>query len=90
MQDVHDGVFPAADFDVPAGQSVQAPATVLSVAPALANLPAGHTFVVNVVHDDDPDSEYVPEAQVPVQLDVCKPNVAPQVPAGQLMQVVSI
>ena len=35
-QGVHDAAFPEADFKVPAGQSVQAPAKVLAVAPALA------------------------------------------------------
>ena len=85
MQVVHDAVFPASDFDVPTGQSVQAPATVSSVAPALANLPAGHTFVVNVVHDDAPASEYVPEAQVPVHAadSVDCPVAVPYLPAAQ-------
>ena len=35
-QGVHDAVFPAADLKVPAGQTVQAPAKVLAVAPAFA------------------------------------------------------
>ncbi len=35
-QDVHDAVLPAADFEVPTGQRVQATANVLAVAPVLA------------------------------------------------------
>ncbi len=35
-QAVHDAVLPASALNVPAGQSVQAPAKVLAVAPALA------------------------------------------------------
>ena len=34
--DVQDAVFPAVDFDVPAGQTVQAPAKSLAVAPVFA------------------------------------------------------
>jgi hypothetical protein len=82
--------LPALDLDVPAGQSVQAPLSVLAVAPAFANLPAGHTFAVNVEHDDDPAREYVPDVQVLEQLEVCKPVVAPEVPAGQSLHVARI
>jgi hypothetical protein len=35
-QSVHDARFPADDLEVPAGQTVQAPARVSAVAPALA------------------------------------------------------
>jgi len=41
-QSVQDAAFPAADLDVPSGQIVQAPASVSAVAPAFANLSAGH------------------------------------------------
>jgi hypothetical protein len=61
-QDVQDAVFPASAFDVPAGQTVQAPASVLAVAPAFANLPEGHVFAVNV-KQAVPPVEYVPESQ---------------------------
>ena len=88
--DVQDSVLPALNLDVPAGQTVQASTSVLAVAPALANLPAGHTFAVNVEHDEDPAREYVPEVQVLEQLEVCKPVVAPEVPAGQSLHVARI
>ena len=64
---MHDALFPAADLEVPIGQSVQASVTVLSVAPAFANLPAGQVFDVKVTQFDtleDPVAAlYVPEAQ---------------------------
>jgi hypothetical protein len=88
VQDVHDAVLPADDLKVPIGQSVQAPETVLSVAPSLEYLPAGQRFAVNVVQEEAPAREYVPNAQVPVQADVCNPVVAPYTPAGQLLHVV--
>ena len=64
---MHDALFPAADLEVPIGQSVQAPASVLAVAPDFANLPAGQISVVKVTQSDtleDPVAAlYVPEAQ---------------------------
>ena len=87
---MHDAVLPALDLDVPDGQTVQAPARVSAVAPAFAKYPAGHKFAVNVAHDEDPAREYVPDVQVLVQLELCKPVVAPEVPAGQSLHVVRI
>jgi hypothetical protein len=67
VQGVHDALFPAVDLEVPIGQSVQASVTVLAVAPAFANLPAGQVFAVKVTQSDtleDPVAAlYVPEAQ---------------------------
>ncbi len=64
---MHDAIFPAADFDVPIGQSVQAPASVSAVAPDLANLPAGHVVADKVRQSDALEAPvvdlYVPEAQ---------------------------
>jgi hypothetical protein len=48
---VQESAFPAADFEVPIGQTVQASVSVLAVAPALANLPAGQVFDAKVKHD---------------------------------------
>ena len=48
---MHDALFPAADLEVPIGQSVQASVTVSAVAPAFANLPAGQVADVKVKHD---------------------------------------
>ena len=44
-QEVHDAAFPADALYVPIGQSLQAIASVLAVAPTVANLPAGHVTV---------------------------------------------
>ena len=64
---MHDAIFPAADFEVPIGQSVQAPASVLSVAPAFANLPAGQVFDVKGRQSDSLEDPvvilYLPAAQ---------------------------
>ena len=64
---MHDALFPAADLEVPIGQSVQAPVTVSAVAPAFANLPAGHVVTDKARQSDtleDPVAAlYVPEAQ---------------------------
>ena len=64
---MHDALFPAVDFDVPIGQSVQAPASVSDVAPDLANLPAGQVFDVKERQSDALEAPvvdlYVPEAQ---------------------------
>ena len=57
-QGVHDAVFPAADLEVPAGQSEQAPASVSAVAATSANFPAGQRFNVNVEHVEAPAREY--------------------------------
>jgi hypothetical protein len=82
--DVQDSVLPALDLDVPAGQTVQASTSVLAVAPAFANLPAGHRFVVNVEHDVDPARENVPDVQEPVQAAVSLdcPDAVPNLPAA--------
>ena len=48
VQGVHESALPAVDFEVPIGQTVQASVSVLAVAPALANLPAGQVFAVKV------------------------------------------
>jgi hypothetical protein len=45
-------VFPAADFDVPIGQTVQASARVLAVAPAFAKYPAIQVFAVKIRQSD--------------------------------------
>jgi hypothetical protein len=50
-QGVQESAFPAADFEVPTGQTVQASVSVFAVAPALANLPAGQVFDAKVKHD---------------------------------------
>jgi hypothetical protein len=64
---VQDAALPAADLVVPIGQTVQASARVLAVAPAFAKYPAVQTSVVNVKQSDaleDPVAElYVPAAQ---------------------------
>ncbi len=88
MQGVHDAVFPAADLKVPAGQSEQAPSTVSAVAPAFANLPAGHKFAVNVEHEEDPAREYEPEEQVLVhaKLSLICPVFAPNLPEAHRVQ----
>jgi hypothetical protein len=81
---VHDAVLPALDLDVPAGQTVQAPDIVSAVEPAFAKYPEGHTFTLNVEHDDDPAREYVPDVQVPVQAadSLNCPIAVPNLPAA--------
>ena len=63
---MQESAFPAADFEVPIGQTVQASVSVLAVAPAFANFPAGHVVAVKGRQSDtfeDPVVElYVPEA----------------------------
>ena len=55
------------DFDDPMGHEAQASVSVSAIAPAFANLPAGHVVAFNVVQDDAieaPVAElYVPAAQ---------------------------
>ena len=67
VQGVHESAFPAADLEKPMGQSVQAPVTVLAVAPDFANLPAGHVVADKVRQSDALEAPvvdlYVPEAQ---------------------------
>ena len=67
MQDVQDAVFPAVDLDVPIGQTVQASARVLLVAPAFAKYPAAQVLAGKVRQSDAleaPVAElYVPAAQ---------------------------
>jgi len=67
VQDVQDAVFPAVDFDVPIGQTVQASARVLLVAPALAKYPAAQVLAGKARQSDAleaPDAELnVPAAQ---------------------------
>ena len=64
---MHDALFPAADLEVPIGQSVQASVTVSAVAPDFANLPAGHVVAVNERQSDALEAPvvdlYVPTAQ---------------------------
>ena len=48
-QEVHDAAFPADSLYVPTGQSLQAIASVLAVAPTFANLPAGHKLAVSAL-----------------------------------------
>ncbi len=64
VQGVHDAVLPAVDFDVPIGQSVQDAVSVLAVAPALANLPAGQISVVKVKHGPPLPVVYEPAAHI--------------------------
>ena len=87
---MHDAALPAADFDVPIGQTVQASVSVLAIAPAFANLPAGHV-TVKLEHDEDPAEENEPAGQVPEHVALVNPPdvAAPYVPAGQLGHVVS-
>jgi hypothetical protein len=66
VQDVQDAEFPEAALKVPMGHASQAP-NVSAVAPAFANLPAGHV-IVSVV-----------QASVSV---IC-PACVPYLPAGQ-------
>ena len=67
VQEVHDAIFAAADLEVPIGQSVQASVTVSAVAPAFANLPAGHVVLDNARQSDALEAPvvdlYVPAAQ---------------------------
>ena len=80
---MHDASFPAADFDDPAGQTVQAPANVLAVAPAFANLPTGHVFAVRVKQAPPLPVEYVPERQL-VQSSAASLPAGDDVPAAQV------
>ena len=65
--DVQDAVLPAVDFDVPVGHAEQASVSVSAIAPAFANLPAGHVVTFTVVQDDATEAPVVelnvPEAQ---------------------------
>jgi hypothetical protein len=61
---VQDAVFPAADLDVPIGHTVQASFSVSAIAPAFANLPAGHVVTFKVVQDDALEAPVV-ELNVP-------------------------
>ena len=55
------------DLEVPIGQTVQASVSVSAIAPAFANLPAGHVVTFKVVQDDATEAPVVelnvPEAQ---------------------------
>jgi len=64
---------------------------VSAIAPAFANLPAGHVVMNNVVQDEDPAEENEPEGQVPEHASLVNPPdvTAPYVPAGQLRHVVN-
>ena len=88
---MHDALFPAADLEVPIGQSVQASVTVSAVAPDFANLPAGHVVADNVVQDDEPAEENEPAEQVPEHAALVNPPdvAAPYVPAGHEVHVVN-
>ena len=46
---MHDAAFSADALYVPIGQSLQALAAVSSVAPTIANLPAGHVVAVSAL-----------------------------------------
>ena len=61
---MQDAALPAVDLVLPIGQSVQASARVLPVAPALANLPAGHISAVKVKHGPPLPVVYEPAAQI--------------------------
>ena len=61
---VQDAVFPAVDLVVPIGQTVQASVSVLAVAPAFANLPAGQISVVKLRHDPPLPVVYEPAAHI--------------------------
>ena len=82
---MQESAFPAADFEVPIGQTVQASVSVSAVAPDFANLPAEHVVAVNVVQDDEPAKENEPAEQVPEHVALVNPPdvAAPNVPAGQ-------
>ena len=64
---MQDAVLPAVDFAVPIGQTVQASARVLPVAPVFAKYPAVQTSVVNVRQSDSLEDPvvilYLPAAQ---------------------------
>jgi len=64
---------------------------VSAIAPAFANLPAGHVVMNNVVQVEDPAEENEPAGQVPEQASLVNPPdvAAPYVPAGQLVHVVN-
>ena len=66
-QVVHDALFPADDFEVPIGQTVQAAPRVLPVAPAFAKYPAIQVFAVKVKQSDSLEDPvvilYLPAAQ---------------------------
>jgi len=64
VQGVHESVLPAVDFDVPTGQKLQASVSVLAVAPAFANLPAGQISVVKLKHDPPLPVVYEPAAHI--------------------------
>ena len=61
---MQDAALPAADFDVPIGQTVQASARVFPVAPALAKYPAVQTSVVKLKHDPPLPVVYEPAGQI--------------------------
>ena len=88
---MQDAALPAVDLEVPIGQIVQASVSVSAIAPAFANLPAGHVVADSVVHDEDPAVENEPAEQVPEHVALVNPPdvAAPYVPAGQLVHVVN-
>ena len=57
-------MLPAVDLVVPIGQTVQASVSVLAVAPAFANLPAGQISVVKLKHDPPLPVVYEPAGQI--------------------------
>ena len=88
---MQDAVLPAVDFDVPVGHAEQASVSVSVIAPAFANLPAGHVVTFKLEQDEDPAKENEPAVQVPEHVALVNPPdvAAPYVPAGQLVHVVN-
>jgi hypothetical protein len=79
-------VFPAVDFDVPIGQTVQASARVFPVAPAFAKYPAVQTSVVKVKHDPPLPVVYEPAGQIVHRSDELLPVLAVVKPAVNAVQ----
>ena len=73
---MQDAALPAVDLVVPIGQTVQASVSVLAVAPAFANLPAGQVFAVNVKHDPPLPVVYEPAGQIVHKLALLLPVLA--------------
>ena len=73
---MHDAALPAADLEVPIGQTVQASERVLAVAPAFAKYPAVQMSVVKVKHDPPLPVVYEPAGQIVHKLALLLPVLA--------------
>ena len=83
---MHDSVLPAVDLEVPIGQRLQASVSVLAIAPAFANLPAGQISVVKLKHDPPLPVVYEPAGQIVHKLALLLPVLEVVKPAVQAVQ----